>query len=167
MDGFSSPAPAQAHLADTVAALCQRYDNWFRDVLRKRYGDRADDLANESYLRAAAKEIVGEIEHPRAFLLTIADNLARDGARQRQREQKRHIESASLSGRSTDAPQEHTLTLKQIVLALPPELRDVFLLTRIQGLSYREVAALRNISELTVKNRVRRAIEKTSAAMRD
>jgi RNA polymerase sigma factor (sigma-70 family) len=167
MDGFSSPAPAPAQLADAVAALCRQYDNWFRPALRKRYGDQADDLAHECYLRAAAKEAVGGIEHPRAFLLTIADNLVRDRARQRQREDRRHAESLSLTSQSSAPPQEHTLTLKQIVLALPPELRDVFLLTRIQGLSYREVAVLRNIPERTVKDRVRRAIEKTSAAMRD
>lgn len=167
MDGFSSPAPTQARLAEAVAALYQRYDNWFRDVLRRRYGDQADDLAHESYLRAAAKEAVGEIEHPRAFLLTIASNLARDRARQQRREEKRQADAEPLTSPSTAASQEHALTLKQIVLALPPELRDVFLLTRIQGLSYREVAELRNIPERTVKDRVRRAIERTSAAMRD
>ena len=73
----------------------------------------------------------------------------------------------SFTAQSTAAPQEHALTLKQIVLALPPELRDVFLLTHIQGLSYREVAVLRNIPERTVKDRMRRALERTSAAMRD
>jgi len=167
MDGFSSPAPTRSPFAGAVDALYRQYDSWFRVVLRKRYGDQADDLAHEAYLRAAAQEAAGEVRHPRAFLLSIADNLARDSARCRVREAKRQVDAEALTSRSTAAPQEHALALKQIVLALPPELRDVFLLTHIQGLSYREVAVLRNIPERTVKDRMRRALERTSAAMRD
>jgi len=167
MDGFSSPAPTPAHFAGALEALYRKYDGWFRGVLRKRYGDQADDLAHETYLRAAAQEAAGEVRHHRAFLLSIADNLARDRARRLSREETRHADAEAFTLQSTAAPQDHALTLKQIVLALPPELRDVFLLTHIQGLSYREVAVLRNIPERTVKDRMRRALAKTSAAMRD
>lgn len=167
MDGFSSPVPARSAIAEAVEALYRQYDSWFRGVLRKRYGDQADDLAHEAYLRAAAQEAAGEVRNHRAFLLSIADNLARDRARRQNREETRHADAEAFTLQSTAAPQEHALTLKQIVLALPPELRDVFLLTHIQGLSYREVAVLRNIPERTVKDRMRRALAKTSAAMRD
>lgn len=167
MDGFSSPAPTRPHLPAAVEALFRRYDRWLRSVLRKRYGDQADDLAHETYLRAAAQEVRGEVRHHRAFLLRIAENLARDRARREHREESRRADTEAFTAPSTAASQEDALTLKQIVLALPPELRDVFLLTHIQGLSYREVAVLRNIPERTVKDRMRRALAKTSAAMRD
>lgn len=167
MDGFSSPVPTRSAIAEAVEALYRQYDSWFRSVLRKRYGDQADDLAHETYLRAAAQEAAGEVRHHRAFLLSIAENLARDRARRLSREETRHADAEVFTLQSTAAPQDHALTLKQIVLALPPELRDVFLLTHIQGLSYREVAVLRNIPERTVKDRMRRALAKTSAAMRD
>jgi RNA polymerase sigma-70 factor (ECF subfamily) len=167
MDGFSSPAPTRSALAGAVEALYRQYDSWFRGVLRKRYGDQADDLAHETYLRAAAQAASGEVRHHRAFLLSIAENLARDRARTLVREERRQTDTEAFTSQSTAAPQEHAVTLKQIVLALPPELRDVFLLTHIQGLSYREVAVLRNIPERTVKDRMRRALAKTSAAMRD
>lgn len=167
MDGFSSPAPSRPNLAFVVESLFRRYDDWFRGVLRKRYGDQADDLAHETYLRAAAHEALGDIRHHKAFLLTVADNLARDRARRAQREQNQIDQSDTFLVRSTAAPQEHELTLKQIVLALPPELRDVFVLSHIQGLSYREIAGVLDLPERTVKDRMSRALARASAIMRD
>ena len=43
------------------------------------------------------------------------------------------------------------------VASLPPELRAVFVLQQIEGLSYQEVAAILNVSEATVRGRLYRA----------
>ncbi|MDR7117358.1 RNA polymerase sigma factor [Caulobacter sp. BE254] len=167
MDGFTPPAPTRQDLAHAVEILFRRYDDWLRGVLRKRYGDMADDLAHEAYLRTAPLEAAGEVRHHKAFLLRVADNLARDRLRKVQRESDHATHSEPFTAQSTAPSQEHALALKQIVLALPEELRDVFVLTHIQGLTYREIARLRDIPERTVKDRMRRALARTSAAMRD
>jgi DNA-directed RNA polymerase specialized sigma24 family protein len=86
MDGFFPPVPPRSDLALAVESLCRRYDTWFRDVLRRRYGDQADDLAHEAYLRTAAHEAQGKVQHPKAFLLNVANNLATDQRRREKRE---------------------------------------------------------------------------------
>jgi RNA polymerase sigma factor (sigma-70 family) len=167
MDGFFPPAPARPSLAVAVDALFRRYDTWFRRALRKRYGDLADDLAHEAYLRTAAHEAEGKLRYPKAFLLNVANNLATDQFRRRQREDDHVAYSSALTFPSTVAPQEYRLILKQIVLALPPELRDVFVLSHIDGLTHRESALQLGLTERTVKDRMRRATLRVAAAMRD
>ena len=119
----------------------------------------------KAFLRLVAK--AGEVQHHKAFLLTVADNLARDQFRKDQRRQARAHDVEAFTSASTAAPQEQALLIKQIVLALPQELRDVLVLSLIQGLTYREIAALRGIPERTVKDRMRRAMARASAALRD
>ncbi len=43
------------------------------------------------------------------------------------------------------------------IAALPPQLRAVFVLQQMEGLSYREVAAITNLSETAVRGRLQRA----------
>ncbi|KRA67044.1 hypothetical protein ASD89_02140 [Caulobacter sp. Root656] len=167
MDGFFPPTPARPDLALAVDALFRRYDTWFRRVLHRRYGDMADDLAQEAYLRTAAQDAEGKVRHPKAFLMQVANNLAIDRLRRQKREVDHFADSAPFSSPSTAASQEYELTLKQIVLALPPELRDVFVLSHINGLTHRESALQLGLSERTVKDRMRRAVIRVAAAMRD
>lgn len=162
MDGFSPPILPAPNRNDS---LFRRYGEWLRDKLRLRYGDAGEDLTHEAFLRLVAK--AGEVQHHKAFLLTVADNLARDQFRKDQRQRARAHDVEAFTSTSTAAPQEQALLIKQIVLALPQELRDVLILSLIQGLTYREIAALRGIPERTVKDRMRRAMARASAALRD
>lgn len=167
MDGFLTPAPARPDLSQSVEALLQRYDAWFRRVLRKRYGDIADDLAHEAYLRTAAHDAEGKVSHHKSYLLRVADNLARDRARRRQREDDHIAYSEAFGQQSAAATQESDLAIKQIVLALPPELRDVFVLSHFHGLLYDEIALQLGVKKRTVKDRMRQAWIRVSAGMRD
>ena len=167
MDGFFPPAPARSDIALAVESLFRRYDTWFRRVLRKRYGDMADDLAHEAYLRTAAHDAEGKVRHPKAFLLNVAKNLATDQFRRQGREDDHIAYNSAFTSQSTEASQEHALILKQIVLALPPELRDVFVLSRFDGLTHEESALQLGLTERTVKDRMRRASLRVAAAMRD
>lgn len=169
MDGFFPPAPSPApsSLAMAADSLFRRYDSWFRRVLRRRYGDMADDLAHEAYLRTAAYEAEGKVRHPKAFLLNVANNLATDHFRRHKREVDHVADSSAFAMPAMAASQEYALILKQIVLALPPELRDVFVLSHINGLTHRESALHLGLTERTVKDRMRRATLRVAAAMRD
>ncbi len=69
--------------------------------------------------------------------------------------------------RPTPASQEEAVTLKQILLALTPELRDVFCLSHIEGQTYQEIAVTLGIPVTTVHHRMRQALAQTAAAMRD
>lgn len=160
-----------SRLAEVNAALerlCRRHDRWLRGKLRRRYGSvLADDLAQDTYLRAAPYEVAGKIRHPKAFLMEIADNLARDWYRKRRRDAGPEESEQAIRAVVEGASQEAALNLRQIVLALPDKLRDVFILTHIEGLSYADVATLRNIPVTTVHHRMRQALALTSQALRD
>lgn len=167
MDGFFPPAAPRSELALAVESLCRRYDAWFRSVLRRRYGDQADDLAHEAYLRTAAHQAEGKVQHPKAFLLSVANNLATDRIRKEARENDYATYRGSFPTQSTAATQEMALTLKQIMLALPPELRDCLILSRVNGLTHGEIALQLGLTKRTVKDRVRRASILVAAAMQD
>jgi RNA polymerase sigma-70 factor (ECF subfamily) len=167
MDGFFSPTPSQPDIVLAVESLFRRYDSWFRRVLRRRYGDMADDLAHEAYLRTAAHEAQGRVRHHKAFLLNVANNLATDRLRRQARDDDYLAYNGAFGAQSTAATQDDELTIKQIVLALPPELRDVFVLSHINGLTHRESALQLGLTERTVKDRMRRASIRVAAAMRD
>jgi RNA polymerase sigma-70 factor (ECF subfamily) len=168
VDGSLPPAPTAAEINAALERLCRRHDRWLRGKLTRRYGvAMADDLAQDTFLRAAPHEVAGKIRHPKAFLMETADNLARDWFRRNRREARRAETGVALERAALDAPQDDQLTLRQIVLALPPKLRDVFVLTHIEGLTYADVATLRNIPVTTVRHRMRQALAATSKAMRD
>lgn len=167
MDATSPPAPPRQTLADSLDQLFQRHDRWFRPLMRRRHGDAAEDLVHESYLRAAPYAAAGAVRHPEALLIRIAENLASNMRRDRHREIAQDPETAPAEARSLIATQEHAVTFKQIVLALPPELRDVFVLNHVEGMTYEEIAVHLGIPRTTVHHRMRKALEKTSKAMRD
>ena len=168
MDGTLPPAASNAAIAESMDLLFRRHDRWLRPLLRLRHGEAvAEDLVHETYLRAAPYAAAGSIKHPKAFLLRIAENLASNYRRDRRREVAPESSEQTVAAQSTAPCQEQALTLKEIVLALPPELRDVFVLNHVQGLTYQEIAVRLAIPRTTVHHRMRKALERTSKAMRD
>lgn len=135
--------------------------------MRLRHGDVAEDLVQESYLRAAPYVAAGTLRHPKALLVRIAENLAANMRRDRYAETAQNLDDGELETHASAATQEHAVTFKQILLALPPELRDVFMLNHVQGMTYEEIAIHLGIPRTTVHYRMRKALEKTSKAMRD
>lgn len=168
MDGSLPPTPSLAQVNAALERLCRRHDRWLRDKLRKRYGAMlADDLTQDTYLRAAPYEVAGKIRHPKAFLMEIADNLARDWFRNTRREAGPEESARTIDEAAEQPQQEAEINLRRIVLALPDKLRDVFVLTHIEGLSYVDVANLRKIPVTTVHHRMREALALTRKALRE
>jgi len=105
--------------------------------------DRAHDLAQEAFVRA----LEHEPENPRAFVFTIAANLARDEARSAVR-QRRHLELVTVEAGERTVPdpahdleqREQEAALRRALAALSDRDRQVLLLWDA-GLSYREIAA--------------------------
>lgn len=167
VDATSPPAPPRPTLSESLEQLFRRHDRWFRPLMRRRHGDAAEDLVHESYLRAAPYAAAGAMRHPEALLVRIAENLASNLRRDRFAETAQDLDAAPAERLSLIASQEQAVTFKQIVLALPPELRDVFVLNHVEGMTYAEIAVHLGIPRTTVHHRMRKALEKTSKAMRD
>ena len=116
----------------------------------------ADDLAQETYLRAFAALPRYEGRSPaRMWLLAIARRVAAD-----------HVRTAQRSPRTTSADSwldtevagpEGLVALRAAVDALDPERREAFVLTRVVGLSYAEAAEVCDCPIGTIRSRVFRA----------
>ena len=155
MTDQTQPAPARP--AQDLAQMYSKYADWLKSRLRGTYGDAAEDLVQETYLRVAPYQQRGTINHPKALLLRIARNIAAD--------QGRHATTAKAHRnglvRATDraeADQLDDLITKQMILSLPVEVRDVFVLRRVVGLTCQEVADRTGLTTKAVEWRLSRAL---------
>ena len=165
MDGSTPPAVAETSLVASIDHLFRQHDRWLRPLLRLRFGSNiADDLAQEAYLRAAPYHARGVLKRPRAMLLRIAANLASNRRRQSYWEINQETGQTAIDKLSISAGQDDAYTVKQIVLALPLELRDVLLLNRVGGMSYQKIADLKGVPLTTVHHWMRKALERVKAA---
>ena len=151
---------------DVVGELHLIHSAWLKRQVSARYAaEEADDLVQETFLRMS-QYAPDDIRHPKAFLLRIASNLARDWAArtERRRATEALLFDWKVSGLIGDA--EQTLTLKQIILGLPEPLRDVFVMSRVGGLSNAQIAERLGISPKTVEWRMTKALAHCAAQLR-
>lgn len=162
-------SPVRCDADDQLAWIFRANQRWLLALLRLHQPSEAEDLLQETYLRAARGWRKEAVRHPRAWLAAIALNLVRE-QRRRQASRPPAPDTSSLLERgNTAAPseQDETLFLKQIISGLPPKLRDAFVLHRFEGLTYPEIAQRLNISTKTVEWRISRALEICAARLRD
>lgn len=153
-DDDPPPAPAPP-LADEYL----RHRAWLTAVLTRRYGrEDAADIAQDTYLRVHHYVPPAPIRRPRSMLMRIALNLASNRRRKAARETPTDPRDPYLDRRATDGDQDTAIIFADMLLALPPKLRDVFALTHVEGKSYAETAALLGISLGAVEKRMRQAI---------
>jgi RNA polymerase sigma-70 factor, ECF subfamily len=171
-------ASAPMTLSERVQALFEQlHIPVFRYVLRRmRDPGRAEEVAQETFLRLFRYLKEGRsIDNPRAWLFTVANNLAIDGSRDDRYIQDldettwKKIEDTRLDAADPEKLALHgerLERLRSIVLNLTPLQRECLHL-RAEGLRYREIAGLMDISISTVADAVRRATLKISKEFDD
>lgn len=128
-------------------------------IVRNR--DDAEDVVQETFLRATRHGSLDSIENHRSWLLKIAWRLAVDRIR-RVREQP--IEDVAEKLRSAEGPLDEALSARQrtellrhLIGTLPEELRQVIILTTVDEMSSADVAWVLGIPETSVRGRALRA----------
>lgn len=154
--------------AGHVHRVYDEYSRWLKTTLTRRYGtDDAEELVQETWIRFVPYLSANKIRYPKALLLRIACNLATDRFRQRARRGRLADEATRLDGWGVVLPvQTDAVLAKQIVLGLPQALRDVFLLSRVGGLSNSQIAERLGISLKTVEKRMTKALAHCAAQLR-
>lgn len=122
--------------------------------------ETAQDLLQESYLILARAANESVIDYPRGFLYRTASNLALDHLRHH-KIVERHQAAALLFEEPVQAGTDREISarqwremLHQTIAELPPRCRDAFILHKLRGHSYREVARLLDISESAVEKHI-------------
>lgn len=128
--------------------------------------DAAEDAVQETFLRMLRYQAVDNPGERRALLFRVAASVVAD--RRRHAKSRRANDHCTLDDQElvSDAPQpdrnlanhQNLVSLQRAVLALPPRCREVFLLHRFEGLSYRDIARRFGTSERTVENQISHAL---------
>ncbi|MEE4380974.1 MAG: RNA polymerase sigma factor [Pseudomonadales bacterium] len=129
-----------------------------RRVVRRHLGSQGDpdDVLQEAFLRAYGAELKRGVEQPKAFLFQVARNTAlgeRRRASASPMDGSVDPESDGLSTHAVGADAADVLdgrrklhAFTMAVLQLPPRCRRAFLLRRMEGLSYKQIANRMGIS---------------------
>jgi RNA polymerase sigma-70 factor (ECF subfamily) len=169
--------------------LFERYEKRiFYFILRSvKDRERAEELAQDVFLRVI--DSIDSFQQTASFkswLFTIARNICIDHARRQKHRKTRslqeHVSQAAdddrewlelvvdieaASGNSEVARAEFRSSLEQALAELPDEQRRTFLLRESEGLKYREIAEIEDVSENTVKSRMRYALQTLQAHLSD
>lgn len=131
-------------------------------------GDRADDLVQETLLRAIANiDSFQPGSNLPAWLFTILRNLFRSDYRKRRREVE-DSEGNYAKTLKTQPSQSAHLEFEEFRAALdklPQDQREALILVGASGFSYEDAAAICGCAVGTIKSRVNRARSKLSALL--
>jgi len=125
----------------------------------------AEDVAQETFFRAFRTGNLGNIEHMKAWLGRIAWRLALSRSRNRSRDQQK-VQSDELlrtfPAQETGAEElliqkERMALLDRVLLSLPRDLRETFILLTIEEMTSKDAAEILCIPESSVRNRLFRA----------
>lgn len=143
----------------TVDQLFKSEASQLRRYFRRKTGDydRAADLVQDAFVKMAEAP-VANIHNPAAYLQRIARNLIADWFRNR----RGHLFSEHIPleecDASVSAPQEDLYLFERAVSGMSQKTRDVFLLKRVEGLTYEQIARRLGISPKTVEYHMGQAL---------
>ncbi|WP_415797941.1 sigma-70 family RNA polymerase sigma factor [Comamonas aquatilis] len=151
-----------SNAASDVAALYGDHHPWLLGWLRRKLGgsDHAADLAQDTFVRVLTAQTEQRdlvLREPRAYLTTVARNLLINHVQRLSLEHAWMDAMAQLPEPMAPSPEQQLLileTLYQIdamLNGLPPKVREAFLLSQLDGLTYAQVAQQLGVTDRTVK----------------
>lgn len=152
--------------ASTIARLFREHNESLLKFLAGRLQSQqeAREVAQEAYVKLLNLDRPENISFQRALLFKTAANLAIDRMRHRQRHHRAEASGLFEELREEPTPEQHTLVeqqverLERLIAELPPKCRQAFLLYKVQGLEFPEVARRMSLSERMVRDYVVRAV---------
>lgn len=149
-----------------VGQLYSAYRGWLHNWLRGKLGcsEQAADLVQETFIRVmTARPNIASLEQPRAYLSSIAKNLAIDYWRRKELEEAYLAALALLPEHEAPSPEQSLLVMEalervdKVLQSLPSVTQQVFLLSQLEGLTYATIAAQLNCSVPTIKRHMHKA----------
>jgi len=151
----------------TFGELLERHEREIFAYALRLTGDRddADDVYQETFLAAFRGWPPPRRGQERAWLYRIATNKVIDRARKA----KRLVRMSLVTDLRLAAPERDGVSLADLAAAvkvLPEGQRAAFVLRKVQGLEYADVASVLECSEEAARSRVAEAMKKVREAMK-
>lgn len=157
-------------LADALRAEQPWLIGYFRRNVR--VPEDAHDLAQETFLRFLRAASRTAIDTPQAYLRTIAANVARNWAARSSTRIETHsvpLEDAdAIAGDTTAqglAARSDLAVCIALLGALDPETREIFLLNRLDGMTFKAIAKRLGLREWTVRRRILAVLDQLETAV--
>lgn len=157
-------------MGDATSRTTPNDRRWWQKVLSRvaravHDPSEAEDYLHTAFLRLEAYRVEHHVRNPAAFLVRTAVNLAIDESRRRRILNERNGSIVEMFDIADDQPlQSEVLAarkrLKHVQEALdrlPPRTREAFLMHRVDGLKYKEIALELNISVSSVEKHIAKA----------
>lgn len=147
--------------------LYSNHHGWLVGFLRRKLGnvDNANDLAQDTFARILTARDSDVIREPRAYLTTIASRLTAQYFRRLALERAYLDALAGMPEETSPSPETRMLVVEaltaisRILDGLSPRVRDIFLLSQLDGLTYAEIATQFDMSVNAVQKSMIRAFQ--------
>lgn len=153
--------------AQVVNTLYVHHHGWLYRLLQRKLGNACDaaDLAHDAFMRLLSRPCdFDSADGARAYLSTIAKGLCVDLWRRRAIEQAYLDALGSTAGAAHPSAEHRAIVLETLfeidamVRRLPGKVRDAFLMYRIHGMAYKEIAAELGVSTRMIKRYMAQAM---------
>lgn len=153
--------------SDFVSDLYSHHHGWLVGLLRRKLGniDNANDLAQDTFTRILTARETDEIREPRAYLTTIAFRLTAQYFRRLALERAYLDALAAMPEETAPSPETRMLVIEaltavsRVLDGLAPRVRDIFLLSQLDGLTYAEIATQFDMTVNAVQKSMIRAFQ--------
>ena len=149
-----------------IAQIYHQHHHWLYSWLYKKLGCmyQAQDFSHDTFINLLKKQCKLKLREPRAYLTTIAHGLVVNHWR------RTDIEKAFLNSLNPidehidNSLEKHAIVLEALMqidsaldgLAIP--VREAYLLSQLEGLTYKKIALRLQVSERTIKNYMAQAM---------
>ena len=168
--------PEFSEQSQWYALHLEPHRNAIRNWLLSRYGEQCDvdDILQEAVIRVFKANGKSPLKSPKSFFFAVARNLAVDHMRKRKKlvtESLMDEEALSIfdEGESVEeiASRNHELEiLTQAIQSLPERCRRVFTLSKVYGMTYKDIAREMDISFSTVSAQIAIGVSKCTEYMK-
>ena len=159
----------------SIEELCGRFSPSLNRYFSRRVQDRAeiDDLVQQVFERLLRRGNVLDLERLGGYVFQTASSVLTDHARRRRtRHADMHDEFVETEHGGADFSAEHVLIERErlkrataLLLELPERTRVIFVLRRLEGMRYLDVAARLGISVRAVEKHMQRAVAHLARGM--
>ncbi len=175
-DSIRAMALADLGTATAAHAFTQIYHHhhsWLVNLLWRKLGnvDNAADLAQDTFARLLSAGDAATLREPRAYLTTVSSRLTAHYYRRLALE-RAYLEALALQPEATaPCPETRALVLEALTAVscvldqLPPRTREAFLMSQLDGLTYREIAEQLDVSVNVVQKAMGKAFVHCYAAV--